>query len=74
MTKEEKVNLVIGTGMNIPGISLGPKSMEAPVVGETLKGVAGAAGTTVPDSAARHPGHRPGRRPGRRAHPAEAAR
>lgn len=41
MTLEEKVNLCIGMGMNIPGI------MEsAPVVGQTMDKVAGAAGTT----------------------------
>jgi beta-glucosidase len=47
MTKEEKVGLVVGTGMNFPGLDLGPER-EAPVVGETIKGVPGAAGTTFP--------------------------
>jgi beta-glucosidase len=49
MTKEEKVALVVGAGMNVPGVNLGP-GREAPVVGETIKGVPGAAGTTVPIS------------------------
>ena len=30
MTTEEKVSLVLGTGMNVPGIDLGP-GMEGPV-------------------------------------------
>ena len=47
MTTEEKVSLVIGTGMNLPGIKL-PPNMQGPVVGEVLDGVAGAAGTTFP--------------------------
>lgn len=41
MTLEEKVNLVVGMGMNIPGMNNG-----APVVGQTMDKVAGAAGTT----------------------------
>ena len=41
MTLEEKVNLVVGMGMNIPGLNTG-----APVVGQTMNKVAGAAGTT----------------------------
>lgn len=49
MTVEEKVNLVIGTGMNIPGIPL-PPNMQGPVVGETMTSVPGAAGTTFPIS------------------------
>ncbi|MBL7741502.1 MAG: glycoside hydrolase family 3 C-terminal domain-containing protein [Chitinophagaceae bacterium] len=41
MTLEEKVNLVVGMGMNIPGLNTG-----APVVGQTMDKVPGAAGTT----------------------------
>ncbi len=41
MTLEEKVNLVVGMGMNIPGLNTG-----APVIGQTMNKVAGAAGTT----------------------------
>ncbi|MBP7569041.1 MAG: glycoside hydrolase family 3 C-terminal domain-containing protein [Acidobacteria bacterium] len=48
MTPEEKAAIVVGTGMNLPpGMSAGP-GMQAPVVGETIKGVPGAAGTTFP--------------------------
>jgi beta-glucosidase len=43
MTLEEKVNLVMGTGMNFPGL---PDNMRGPVVGETQNKVPGAAGTT----------------------------
>ena len=43
MTIEEKVNLVIGTGMNFPGL---PPSMQGPAVGQTEELVPGAAGTT----------------------------
>jgi len=42
MTLDEKVKLVVGMGMKIPGISL----PNAPVVGETQDKVPGAAGTT----------------------------
>jgi beta-glucosidase len=41
MTLDEKVNLVVGMGMNIPGLNTG-----APVVGQTMDKVEGAAGTT----------------------------
>lgn len=41
MTLGEKVNLVVGMGMNIPGMNTG-----APVVGQTMDKVEGAAGTT----------------------------
>ncbi|MBL7707480.1 MAG: glycoside hydrolase family 3 C-terminal domain-containing protein, partial [Chitinophagaceae bacterium] len=41
MTLDEKVNLVVGMGMNIPGMNTG-----APVVGQTMDKVEGAAGTT----------------------------
>ncbi|MBL7743040.1 MAG: glycoside hydrolase family 3 C-terminal domain-containing protein [Chitinophagaceae bacterium] len=41
MTLEEKVNLVVGMGMNMPGLNTG-----APVVGQTMDKVPGAAGTT----------------------------
>jgi beta-glucosidase len=43
MTTEEKINIVVGTGMNFPGLS---KDMQGPVVGQTADKVAGAAGTT----------------------------
>jgi beta-glucosidase len=42
MTLQEKVNLVVGMGMNIPGMNLG----SGPVVGQTMDKVPGAAGTT----------------------------
>lgn len=41
MTLEEKVNLVVGMGRNIPGIS-----ESGPVIGQTKDKVPGAAGTT----------------------------
>jgi beta-glucosidase len=47
MTREEKVSLVVGAGTRRPGA---PPERQGPVVGETAKGVPGAAGTTVPVS------------------------
>ena len=47
MTREEKVSLVVGAGMRRPGLSA---DRQGPVIGETTKGVPGAAGTTVPVS------------------------
>ena len=44
MTKEEKVNLVLGTGMAVPRPAA--RRCRGPVVGETQAGVPGAAGTT----------------------------
>ena len=44
MTLEEKVGLVVGTGMQFPGL---PPDMQGPVVGTTQKGVPGAAGMTL---------------------------
>ena len=44
MTRDEKVGLVMGTGMTFPGM---PPDMQAPVVGATAAGVPGAAGTTL---------------------------
>jgi beta-glucosidase len=44
MTREEKVSLVVGTGMRRPGL---PPDRQGPVVGETNRSVPGAAGTTV---------------------------
>jgi beta-glucosidase len=44
LTREEKVGLVMGTGMTFPGL---PPDMQAPVVGATARGVPGAAGTTL---------------------------
>ena len=41
MTQEEKVNLVVGMGMSIPGMS-----QPAAMVGQTMDKVEGAAGTT----------------------------
>jgi beta-glucosidase len=43
MTREEKVNLVIGTGMQRPGL---PPDRQGPAVGEVKAGVPGAAGRT----------------------------
>jgi len=43
MTVEEKVNLVMGTGMNFPGL---PPNMQGPAGGQTNDRVPGAAGTT----------------------------
>src|ERR1700740_2587357 len=43
MTPEEKVGLVVGMGMNFPGL---PANMQGPTVGQTQNKVAGAAGTT----------------------------
>ncbi|MBI2729725.1 MAG: glycoside hydrolase family 3 C-terminal domain-containing protein [Sphingobacteriales bacterium] len=42
MTLEEKVNLVVGMGMNIPGLT----QTTGPVIGQTMDKVPGAAGTT----------------------------
>lgn len=42
MTLEEKVNLVVGMGMNMPGMNMS----SGPVVGQTTDKVPGAAGTT----------------------------
>ena len=44
LTREEKVGLVMGTGMSFPGLS---PDLQAPVVGATTAGVPGAAGTTL---------------------------
>jgi beta-glucosidase len=44
MTLEEKVNLVVGMGMNIPGMN--NNNNNGPVVGQTMDKVPGAAGTT----------------------------
>jgi beta-glucosidase len=49
MTNEEKVSLVIGAGMSLPGVDLG-EDRKAPAVAEAITGVPGAAGTTVPIS------------------------
>jgi beta-glucosidase len=43
MTREEKVSLVMGTGMRMANL---PPDLQGPVVGETRAGVPGAAGTT----------------------------
>jgi beta-glucosidase len=44
LTIEEKVSLVMGTGMSFPGL---PPEMQGPAVGETGEGVPGAAGSTA---------------------------
>jgi beta-glucosidase len=44
MTKEEKVSLVVGTGIRRPGVSA---DRQGPAIGETDRGVPGAAGTTA---------------------------
>ncbi|MGZ3845022.1 MAG: glycoside hydrolase family 3 C-terminal domain-containing protein [Flavisolibacter sp.] len=44
MTLEEKVNLVVGMGMKIPGKE--SKDLDVPLVGQTMDKVEGAAGTT----------------------------
>jgi beta-glucosidase len=49
MTNEEKVSLVVGAGMSLPGVDLG-EERKPPAVSETINGVPGAAGTTVPIS------------------------
>ena len=52
MTKEEKASLVVGAGMSLPpgmAANVSPER-QAPVIGETIRGVPGAAGTTVPIS------------------------
>jgi beta-glucosidase len=43
MTREEKVRLVVGTGMQLPFL---PPEMQGPAVGQGAERVAGAAGTT----------------------------
>jgi beta-glucosidase len=43
MTREEKVGLVMGTGMHMPFL---PEEMQGPAVGETSESVPGAAGNT----------------------------
>ncbi len=43
MTRQEKVSLVMGTGMRRPGL---PPDRQGPAIGETKAGVPGAAGTT----------------------------
>jgi beta-glucosidase len=44
MSLEEKARLLVGMGMNIPGL---PANMQGPVVGQTQDKVPGAAGTTA---------------------------
>lgn len=47
MTREEKVRLVMGTGMRMPpGMPAMPPEMQGPAVGHTQEGVPGAAGQT----------------------------
>jgi beta-glucosidase len=47
MTREEKVSLVMGTGMRMPpGMTEMPSEMQGPAVGQTQEGVPGAAGQT----------------------------
>lgn len=46
MTLDEKVNLVVGMGMKLPGMDTASVNTGAPVVGQTMDKVAGAAGTT----------------------------
>jgi beta-glucosidase len=48
MTKEEKAAIVVGTGINMPAGMRMPPEMQGPAVGDTKKGVPGAAGTTTP--------------------------
>jgi beta-glucosidase len=45
MTIEEKVSLLVGTGMKFPGL---PPERQGPAVGQTQDRVPGAAGTTAP--------------------------
>lgn len=47
MTMEEKARLVVGMGMNMPGITLPAEMNGGPVVGQTQTRVPGAAGTTA---------------------------
>ena len=49
MTNEEKVTLVVGAGMSVQGVNLGADRV-GPTIKEPIKGVPGAAGTTVPIS------------------------
>jgi beta-glucosidase len=46
MTNEEKVTLVVGAGMSVQGVNLGADRV-GPTIKEPIKGVPGAAGTTV---------------------------
>ena len=46
MTKEEKASLVMGTGMNVAGLTLGAE-MQGPAVGTVQERVPGAAGMTL---------------------------
>jgi len=48
MTRQEKVNLVIGTGMELPGL---PPEMRGPVVGETKAGIRAPPGRPSPSRA-----------------------